>query len=1103
MITAFQDSMGQTLKIVPPVPNAMKMTEYNTQRPNMYTGTASVTIPLYVIDFDGWQLPLSISYNATGIRTGEEASEVGLGWALNATGVISRTVRGGDDFFKGTLNGNGVGRGYAYNRVPIPEPFDLGYDQFTMTNPPPTSYYAHLAGSRPDTEPDVFNYNFFGYSGQFILTQKIESPAIIAVGDPNVGRPISAIKLTQDATSIIFNESLSLPPTFSILTPEGFRGDFTAKERSTSLTGNREATTNELACGEDKIDVVALQNESGQLRTITSWYLTKITSPRGKEIILKYDLDANGNSLYLSNARAFGEDQELAANPLCINNIQEHVYLKEIKFADSLTSVKVTFQMEDREDIRKNTYFDQNSNSVKLFPNSKNLKRYKSIHITGLLDAQSTLNKNIEFSQTYFNQQYHNTSGYNEDEVIWMRSRLDRLTIDDQEYLFSYLTGQKGLPSKLTKAVDYFGFYNGQDLNNHLLWPAIVGGVNDNLCNLADNSSFFYYRPNSLRLPDFDFGQAGMLKKIIYPTRGYTLFEYEAHTYMPEVIGIAREEAGLKKAGGARIASITDYNYDNSIARQKLYRYTRTGVIDLQNSTGKLMTPLLNLGKAPRYVYGDPIQGAIDPNVCNFFIQSNSSIPGNNAAEGKLIGYSVVHEIVTGDGKSYKNSYCFENKPNKVLTTLLAVDGFANTNGQVKEIRNYNSDGKIVQWIKNSGYEDYSLPSVTGIAYRATTDYSRLNYWQNYDIKRTFATPTLIETVIAETPSGIVENETGTILGTGNSITTSQRNTFNTNFLLKSQEMTDSKGTILKTEYRRPSDYSNPSSVLQRMLDRSVNIVEPVIEEITSRNGTVLTAKATLYGLNNNTTIYTKSSLYYEQKQGESFTYSDNGSAFPTFYKEKVKFTSYDSKWNVQEYIGSDGITHSFIWGNNRKFPIVHGTGLPYSELLLAFNTATQSAAPGSDTYEVAIRNHPNTLGRQITTYTHNPFVGISRMTDPSGIKKTFQYDSYGRLQKVLDNGDKTIEQYQYHFRERPQTRILSLSGNLNFGTLTPDVYYTQFLTYVRCGEELKTRKLTISNTGEDELNVERIELPLGFRSSWNGGVIPPHESIDVAVSFN
>src|SRR5882762_7581308 len=76
-------------QIVPPTPNAMKMTEYYGQRPNLYTGVANVSIPLYTIDFDGWKLPLSISYNATGIRTNEEASEVGLGWAMSATGVVS------------------------------------------------------------------------------------------------------------------------------------------------------------------------------------------------------------------------------------------------------------------------------------------------------------------------------------------------------------------------------------------------------------------------------------------------------------------------------------------------------------------------------------------------------------------------------------------------------------------------------------------------------------------------------------------------------------------------------------------------------------------------------------------------------------------------------------------------------------------------------------------------------------------------------------------------------------------------------------------------------------------------------------------------------
>jgi hypothetical protein len=49
-------------EIIPPTPNAMKMTEYHAQAPNLYTGTASISIPLHTIDFDGWKLPISLMY---------------------------------------------------------------------------------------------------------------------------------------------------------------------------------------------------------------------------------------------------------------------------------------------------------------------------------------------------------------------------------------------------------------------------------------------------------------------------------------------------------------------------------------------------------------------------------------------------------------------------------------------------------------------------------------------------------------------------------------------------------------------------------------------------------------------------------------------------------------------------------------------------------------------------------------------------------------------------------------------------------------------------------------------------------------------------------
>jgi len=42
-------------------------------------------------------VPVSLSYHASGIRVQETAGWAGLGWALNAGGVITRTVQGAPD----------------------------------------------------------------------------------------------------------------------------------------------------------------------------------------------------------------------------------------------------------------------------------------------------------------------------------------------------------------------------------------------------------------------------------------------------------------------------------------------------------------------------------------------------------------------------------------------------------------------------------------------------------------------------------------------------------------------------------------------------------------------------------------------------------------------------------------------------------------------------------------------------------------------------------------------------------------------------------------------------------------------------------------------
>ena len=53
-----------------------------------------------------------------------------------------------------------------------------------------------------------------------------------------------------------------------------------------------------------------------------------------------------------------------------------------------------------------------------------------------------------------------------------------------------------------------------------------------------------------------------------------------------------------------------------------------------------------------------------------------------------------------------------------------------------------------------------------------------------------------------------------------------------------------------------------------------------------------------------------------------------------------------------------------------------------------------------------------------VTTYTYTPLLGMKAMTSPNGEVTSFEYDSFGRLTKILDNDGKTVEEYDYHYKD-------------------------------------------------------------------------------------
>ena len=67
---------------------------------NHSSGSANIGIPLFEINENGAQFPISLSYQTGGLKVEEMSSKVGMGWALNAGGSIMREVKGLPDDYK-------------------------------------------------------------------------------------------------------------------------------------------------------------------------------------------------------------------------------------------------------------------------------------------------------------------------------------------------------------------------------------------------------------------------------------------------------------------------------------------------------------------------------------------------------------------------------------------------------------------------------------------------------------------------------------------------------------------------------------------------------------------------------------------------------------------------------------------------------------------------------------------------------------------------------------------------------------------------------------------------------------------------------------------
>lgn len=75
-------------------PAATEFVRYERIPVSYFNGLPSIEIPVYTVETKDLYLPISLSYHASGIKVNQYPTAVGLGWALNAGGGITRIVNG-------------------------------------------------------------------------------------------------------------------------------------------------------------------------------------------------------------------------------------------------------------------------------------------------------------------------------------------------------------------------------------------------------------------------------------------------------------------------------------------------------------------------------------------------------------------------------------------------------------------------------------------------------------------------------------------------------------------------------------------------------------------------------------------------------------------------------------------------------------------------------------------------------------------------------------------------------------------------------------------------------------------------------------------------
>lgn len=509
-------SVGQNYipNIIPPSPEASKLANFVEVPVSYYTGTPNINIPITNVKSGALQLPISLTYNASGNKVEDIASWVGLGWTLNAGGVVTRVVRGLPDDHKA---------GASSNFFQTSEIRTDMYEFLQAASDPSESYLAEVATGCRDVEPDQFYFNFNGYSGKFSFDWNKVVPVSGQTVDWNKNIKIDCSKkvtikfITASGGSPSNTGTNNVITGWIITTEDGANYKFEAVE-STRVNNPTYTIPGNIGC----------RGAGGIDSHISGWYLTEMSDVNGENKIklfyddykldygfrhtetVKHEADGSNIPSNYSYGSVCGPDGLTSSTSNLITSCKR---VKRITTSNNIANEEMEVEfIPDTQDRTDNTGLGTQTLSF---------KRLSSIVVR---DLSQPIIANREVMTYVFAHDYST-------------SRLTLKSVYEQKggvckpgHSFEYDNVQ--MPNILSYGQDHNGFYNGKDVQ--YVETAAAGST------LSMIPPIIYQRtgfPNPIfyngadREPNFQSAKAGIIKRIKYPTGGYSEFDFEQNEY--------------------------------------------------------------------------------------------------------------------------------------------------------------------------------------------------------------------------------------------------------------------------------------------------------------------------------------------------------------------------------------------------------------------------------------------------------------------------------------------------------------------------------------------------------------------------------------------